>query len=105
MIKAKFYKSAGGKLRGFSVSGHAGLAESGFDVCCASVSSAVMLTANTITEAFSIKPLVSVEDDQIRLMLNEDNDTLDKILLGFLLHMQCLSEDFSGFISITILEV
>lgn len=105
MIKAKFYKGSSDLLCGFNVSGHAGLADAGYDVCCASVSSAVMLVANTITEAFAINAEVNVLEDEIRLMLNEADETADKILLGFLLHMQCLSEEFSGFISITILEV
>ena len=53
MIVAKFFKSSR-KFIGFQISGHAGFAESGYDIVCASVSSAVQLTANNITEIFKI---------------------------------------------------
>lgn len=54
---------------GFRITGHAGYADYGEDVCCASVSSAVMLTANTVTEAFKIKADVAVEENEIILRL------------------------------------
>lgn len=105
MIKAIFYKSPKNSLLGFKVSGHAGLADVGYDVCCASVSSSVMMVANTITDVFQIKAKVDVLEDEIRLKLNEENEIADKLLIGFMLQMQCISDEFSGLISITILEV
>ena len=48
MIQAKILRR-NGRTAGFSVSGHAGYADSGKDIVCAAVSSAVQLTANGIT--------------------------------------------------------
>lgn len=48
MIKAVFAVK-GEKFIGFTVKGHSGYAESGNDIICAGVSSALMLTVNTIT--------------------------------------------------------
>ena len=36
---------------GFEISGHSDYAEEGSDIVCAAVSSAALMTANTITEA------------------------------------------------------
>lgn len=55
MICADFFRNEHDRLVGFRITGHAGYADYGEDVCCASVSSAVMLTANTVTEAFKDK--------------------------------------------------
>ena len=44
MIRAEFFADAQGTLLGFSVTGHAGLAESGEDILCAAVSSAAYMT-------------------------------------------------------------
>ncbi|MFQ8600843.1 MAG: ribosomal-processing cysteine protease Prp [Oscillospiraceae bacterium] len=53
MIRAVFQKS-GDWFKGFEISGHAGYAGHGRDIVCASVSSAVMLTANAVTEVAGI---------------------------------------------------
>lgn len=98
MIRADFYRSSEGKLLGFEISGHAGLADQGHDVCCASVSSAVMLAANTITEAFKINARVKVEENDIMLKLESDHGGEgDKVLLGLLTHLYLMQDEFPGY--------
>ena len=53
MIRVEFTKS-GELLTSFSVSGHAGYDDYGHDIVCASVTSAVQLTANGITEVLKL---------------------------------------------------
>ena len=53
MIEAVFAVK-GDRFIGFTVKGHSGFAESGNDIICAGVSSALMLTVNTITDFFSV---------------------------------------------------
>ena len=105
MIRAVFYRDSSDRLTGFSVSGHAGFGEYGQDIACASVSSAVMLTANTVTEAFGLKADVKVEENEISLKLEHTDDTGDKLLLGLLTHLYFVSEEFQGRIGITFTEV
>ncbi len=105
MIRTVFYRNSSDKLTGFRVSGHAGLAEYGQDIACASVSSAVMLTANTITEAFKIDAQVEVKENEIYLTLKHASDEGDKLLLGLLTHLYFLSDEFQGRIRITFTEV
>ncbi|MBR4555227.1 MAG: ribosomal-processing cysteine protease Prp [Ruminococcus sp.] len=106
MIRAEFYRDSSDKLRGFRITGHAGLAVYGQDIACASVSSAVMLTANTITEAFGLKAEAKVKENEIylRLELDENGDG-DRLLLGLLTHLYFISDEFQGRIKITFTEV
>ncbi len=104
MIIARFYKDSGDKLLGFDISGHAMQDEYGKDIACASVSSAVMLTCNTITEAFKSKAKVSVEENEIMLKLEDSDESAEKAVLGLLAHMYFLSGEFSGKISVKVIE-
>jgi len=106
MIRAKFYRGKDDKLTGFSVSGHAGMSDYGQDIACASVSSAVMLTANTVTEAFRLDADVRVDENEISLNLKQDgNGDGDRLILGLLTHLYFLSDEFQGRIKITFTEV
>lgn len=104
MIQAGFFES-NGKLNGFSIKGHAGYAESGYDIVCASVSSAVQLTANTITEGFGVKAEVSVIGDNIMLELSQPNRNAEVMLEMLKLHIEMLSEEFPKTIKINTTEV
>ncbi len=93
-------------MLGFHISGHAGFSDYGSDIACASVSSAVMLTANTITEVYKINAKVEVNENEILLKLIEDKDgNGDKLLLGLLMQMDMLSDEFPGAIKIVTKEV
>lgn len=95
MIIAKFYKDGNNKLLGFEITGHAGFDDMGLDIVCASVSSAAMLTCNTVTDVFKLNARVQVADNTIMLKLDSDeNGDGDKLLLGFMIHMICLSQDY-----------
>ncbi|SDA29319.1 hypothetical protein SAMN02910447_03021 [Ruminococcus sp. YE71] len=107
MIDAEFYRSGDSqKLLGFVVSGHAGYAEEGQDIVCAAVSSAVMLTANTVTEVFALNAKVREEPNgDIYLKLTDDSDgTGDKIILGLLTHMYMLSKEFPQAVKVTVID-
>lgn len=106
MVKARFYNSSDNKMLGFHITGHAGFSDFGSDVACASVSSAVMLTANTITDVFKINAKVEVNENEILLKLLEDKDgNGDKLLLGLLMQMDLLSDEFPGAIKIVTKQV
>ena len=102
MIAADFFKNESDMLTGFRVSGHAGLADLRFDVCCASVSSAVMMAANTITEAFKLEADVEVGENEIRLDMKKPDENADKILMGLLIHLYNLKDEFPGHIKLKV---
>ena len=102
MIAADFYKNSSDMLTGFRVTGHAGMADFGYDVCCASVSSAVMMTANTITEAFKIDADVEVGENEIKLTVKNAGSDADRLILGLFIHMYNLKDEFPGHIKLKV---
>ena len=103
MIKAKFFQTDG-KLTGFEISGHAGFDLYGKDIVCASVSSAVQLTANGITEILGKKADISVGDNKVSLSL-VDSFEEDKFLQALKFHLELLADDYPGTIHISCMEV
>ncbi|SEK65144.1 ribosomal-processing cysteine protease Prp [Ruminococcus albus] len=102
MIAADFFRNESDMLTGFRVTGHAGLADFGYDVCCASVSSAVMMTANTITEAFKLEADVEVGENEIRLDMKTPDENADKVIMGLLIHLYNLRDEFPGHIKLKV---
>lgn len=105
MIQANFTKT-GGKLTAFSLRGHAGYDEFGRDIACASVTSAVQLTANAITEVLKVQAEVRALDNQIRLKLPKNcPQEAFAFMDALLLHLEILAEDFEGTIKVKVSEV
>ncbi len=102
MIRARFFVSEGA-FTGFELSGHAGLAESGRDVACAAVSSAVQLTVNLLDE-FGCEPDVKVGNDLI-CCRTEAEDRSSRIISRLRQHFEAVLEEFPNTIKITISEV
>ena len=102
MIAADFFKNESDMLTGFRVTGHAGLADLGYDVCCASVSSAVMMAANTLTEAFKLEADIEVGEDEIKLTMKDTDENADKVLMGLLIHLYNLKDEFPGHIKLKV---
>ncbi|MCR5817462.1 MAG: ribosomal-processing cysteine protease Prp [Ruminococcus sp.] len=103
MIKADFYRSRENKLLGFHISGHAGLAEEGEDVACAAVSSAVMMTCNTVTDVFKINAKVNVDENDILLKLVDDPEgNGDRLLLGLMLQLDLIGQEYPSAVKICV---
>ena len=105
MIRADFTRTEG-KLTAFSLRGHAGYDDFGKDIVCASVTSAVQLTANAITEVLKVKADVKVLDNQINMKLPKDcPQEAFSFMDALLLHLEILAEDFEGTIKVKVSEV
>ena len=63
MITAAFFKDTKGIWRGFSLTGHAGFAEYGSDIICASVSALAINTVNSIEAFTDDKAVANVEEE------------------------------------------
>lgn len=108
MTEVIFFKSAecSDTLVGFHVYGHSGFADSGEDIVCSAISSAVIMTANTITDIFYARADVSADNDgDVRLMLKEQSEACEKLLQGLKLHLLELEKQYSGFINVKFTEV
>ena len=57
---------------GFAVSGHAGYDDYGHDIVCASVTSAVQMTANGLTEVLELQGDVTVDGDFFEVVVSAE---------------------------------
>ena len=103
MIVAEFFRK-NGEITGFKVSGHAGYDMFGKDIVCAGVSSAVMMTANLVTEIFGFEAEVSAVDDTLKTDIPY-NDVLQGIYKGLALQIEQISLEFNGTIKMKYSEV
>ena len=87
---------------GFDVSGHSGYAESGSDIICAAISSAVGLTETIINDSFlaDAEVLVEPETARIRLILSNEDKDCQKVLRAFERYMRALAEEYPKYIEI-----
>ena len=104
MIKAVFYLSSK-HYRGFDICGHADWADEGKDIVCASVSSAVLLTCNTVTDFFKADSAASCKGNKIRLRINKPDDRTDALLRSLRVHLRNLGKEYGNTITITLSEV
>ncbi len=104
MIQAKFFRSKD-FYTAFCIKGHAGYSESGTDIVCAGVTSAVMTVINGITECACIPADVKVSENEIVLNLAERNQTAEFFLNALKLQLELIEEEYSGTIHITVTEV
>ncbi len=98
MIKAEFLR-CNGECVAFSISGHAGAGRYGQDIVCAAVSSAVMLTCNTITDFLYTPCDVRSEANKVTLIIKEPEGAMSiaakQVLGSFCKHLQILAEESS----------
>ncbi|MGN0614158.1 MAG: ribosomal-processing cysteine protease Prp [Porcipelethomonas sp.] len=92
MTVAEFFKKDG-EITGFKIKGHSGYSESGSDIVCASVSSAVMMAANMITEIFRYQAEVSAVEDTVFLKTDIPGD---KVLQGIYNGLRLQLEEIAG---------
>ena len=91
---------------GLTVKGHAGYARSGKDIVCASVSSAVQMAINGITEIVKVNCEVNVYEDCIECILPPNpRPAATHFVSALRLHLKLLSEDFPNTINLIITEV
>ena len=93
MISIDFF-AAQGALTGFSARGHAD-----------TVSSACLLTANTITEVLHLPAAAEMKDGFLQLRLSGDTAPAQVLLQGLKLHLSALSEQYPQSIQVLISEV
>lgn len=107
MIKVNFFTKDSGLIVGFDLEGHAGCAESGYDVVCAAVSSAAYLVINTIDEVLKVSADTLVDGDgRVSFKVNDKDAKLcEDIMLGFKIHIIGLEKLYSKEVIVNYMEV
>lgn len=97
-------------INGFIVEGHAGFAEEGLDIVCASVSILSYTALNAVNLVAGVDPeFISYDVDEdtglmsMRTMVN--NDKTDVIYRNFMVGIELLLEDYSDYITLKFEEV
>ena len=88
------------KNKVIEISGHAGYDEYGKDIVCASVSSVIMTTVNSIMNIDNSS--ISYIDDGNKIIIEKlnDNDIVDKLLNTMILILKDLEEQYKETIKV-----
>ena len=86
-------------LIGFLIKDHSGYDEEGYDIVCASVSSAAYLTANTLTEIVGAKADVDLKEAYFSFTLKDKINEGQSHLKGLKLHLESLAGDYDEYIT------
>ncbi len=104
MINAVFFIKDS-LLTGFEVKGHSMSAPKGEDIICSFVSSACLMTANTVTEVIGAKAEAKVDDGFLSFKTNSESESVQDIIKGLRLHLEELQKDYPENIKVTTMEV
>lgn len=84
------------------VKGHSGYADHGFDIVCASISTACIITANLINKLdlrYNILDLVC-EEGYFRLQVNTSDETTKKIFHNLVDTLESIEEQYPKYLKI-----
>lgn len=105
MISARFYKTDG-FFTGFAVTGHAGYDDAGKDIVCASVTSAVQMAANGLTELSGARCESRAENGTVTVTLDGAPSEKTELLFNSLyLQLGLIEEGYPAAIGIKLVEV
>lgn len=106
MVIIDFLLLKDGFIKGFDVKGHAGYDVYGKDTVCAAVSSAMQMTANTLTDIIRVDADVKVlGDGHVNLFVAEkDLGLAQDVLNGFKMQSIILEEEFPECIKVNVRE-
>lgn len=95
MTRIKFLFSENSCI-GFEISGHSDYADEGEDIVCAAISSAALLTANTITEIIGVDADAKADDDgYLKFVVSaSDAENCKNLFAGLELHLSELSKQY-----------
>jgi len=101
MIRADFRRGEQGFVS-VRVGGHAGFAPDGEDIVCAGVTSAVMLTANAVTEILKENAHVDLAENEVVIALpQQPTGAASAFLQALHLHLTLLQQQYPRHITIT----
>lgn len=105
MVRVVFSQHCGEPV-GFLLHGHAGAGNSGSDIVCAAVSSAALMTANTVTEVLGVPAEIAERDGYLSVAIPAAYQAQCAALLrGLVLHFTALADQYPKNIQVSFTEV
>ncbi|MBO4888711.1 MAG: ribosomal-processing cysteine protease Prp [Firmicutes bacterium] len=108
MIQAKLFQDPEGDIYGYSVSGHAGYDEEGFDIICSAVSVLAINTANALENLLHLDLLTDMKDGYLKVVIpsvkdGNRNKEAQLLLETFRLGLESIIESYgSGYMVLSI---
>lgn len=106
------FQTEGGRIVGFEVKGHSGLAPEGEDILCAAVTGAVRLVECAVNDVLGLEAAVKVrqKDASIALKLpgglgQTNESTCQTLLAALMVHLTQLHEEYPDYIIVLDMEV
>ena len=107
MIRVAFFRKEG-RIIGVESEGHAGYADSGYDIVCAAVSALLITCVNGLESVVSIEPTVR-QNDEVGYLKAELPDRLDEaqrhdadiVLSVTELGLQAIAQQYPGFVRVS----
>lgn len=107
MTTVSFFSEPGGRLTGFEVKGHSGLAEAGQDVLCAAVTSAVRLTECAVNDVLGLCAAVKIREQEALISLRlpggldeSAEEVCQTLLAALMLYFVQLHEEYPNYIMV-----
>ncbi|MDQ0156106.1 ribosomal-processing cysteine protease Prp [Robertmurraya andreesenii] len=107
MIETTIYRTETGRVRSFTMSGHALFANHGNDIVCAGASAISFGAVNSIIALTGVQPEIEQgEDGFLRCVIPENlpEDVQEKVQLlleGMIVSLQTIERDYGKYIKIT----
>lgn len=108
MIKGTFKRSDSGRIKAFTLTGHAEAGPYGSDIVCAAVSALAISTLNGIDALAGFEPLVDTDEvdggylsAEVLTEITQEQGNIAQLLLeNLLLGLQSVENDYSEYIQI-----
>ncbi|MDQ0214563.1 uncharacterized protein YsxB (DUF464 family) [Oikeobacillus pervagus] len=108
MIKVLIQKDSSGKIRSFTMDGHANFSKHGKDIVCAGASAVSFGTLNAIMSITKVEPIIEQGDDggYIKCVFPNDlpesvEEQVQLLLEGMIVSLQTIERDYGKYIKIT----
>ena len=108
MIQAKLFLNPEGDLYGYSISGHAGFSEEGFDIICSAVSVLAINTANALETLLHLNLDSDMKDGYLKVIIPSIKNgkkikEAELLLKTFRLGLESIIESYgSGYLVLSI---
>ncbi|MBS4194817.1 ribosomal-processing cysteine protease Prp [Lederbergia citri] len=107
MIFVKVEKTLDGRIRSFTMDGHANFADNGQDIVCAGASAVAFGSVNAIIALTGVEPEIEQSESGFLKctfpaeMTGESYDRVQLLLEGMIVSLQTIERDYQDYIKIT----
>ena len=99
------FQTQGERIVGFTSQGHSGYAESGADIVCAAVTTAIRMAECTLNDVLAANAKTKVNEAEASISLTlpkscEDEDAVQAVLTGLMLTLCELRDEYPDYIEV-----